>query len=87
MKQIYDANLCIVLQVTTQQRFMLGKKSYLQRSSRMLELREISEEEYYTLINEWNVAFGIVFNKYNGNVIAFGYIREGITHYYKVVVE
>ena len=51
----------------------------------MIELREISEEEYYTLINEWNVAFGIVFNKYNGNVIAFGYIREGITHYYKVV--
>lgn len=51
----------------------------------MLELKEISEEEYYKLINEWNVAQGIVFNKYNWNVIAFSYIREGITYYYKVV--
>ncbi len=50
-----------------------------------MELKEISKEEYYTLINEWNVAFGIVFNKNNGNVIAFAYIREGITQYYKVV--
>ena len=51
----------------------------------MLDLKEISEEEYYTLINEWSVAFGIVFNKNNGNVIAFAYVREGINHYYKVV--
>ena len=52
----------------------------------MIELKEISKKkEYYELINEWNVAFGIVFNKNNGNVIAFGYIRKGITHYYKVV--
>lgn len=51
----------------------------------MIELKEISEKEYYALLNEWNVAFGIVFNKYNGNVIAFSYICESITHYYKVV--
>ena len=51
----------------------------------MLELKEISEKEYYTLINEYNVGQGIVYNKYSGNVIAFSYVREGINYYYKVV--
>lgn len=51
----------------------------------MIELKEISEEEYYTLLNEYNVAFGIVFNKYNGNVVAFDHVSEGITYYYKVI--
>ena len=50
-----------------------------------LELKEIEKEEYYELLNNWNVAFGIVFNKNNGNVIAFTRIFEGIEHYYKVV--
>ena len=57
----------------------------LWEGERMIELKEISEEEYYVLLNEYNVAFGIVFNKYNGNFIAFDYVREGITYYYKVV--
>lgn len=50
-----------------------------------LELKEIKEDEYYKLINEWNVALGIVFNKRNNNIIAFSYNLKGIEHYYKVV--
>ena len=48
---------------------------------------EKEAEEYYTLMNEYNVGQGIVYNKYSGIVIAFSYVREGINYYYKVVEE
>ena len=50
-----------------------------------LELKEIKEDEYYKLINEWNVALGIIFNKRNNNIIAFSYKLKGVDHYYKVI--
>lgn len=51
----------------------------------MLELKEISEEEYYTLMDRHKVFQGVVLDEYNGNVIAFTYVYEGIYVFYKVV--
>ena len=50
-----------------------------------LELKDIKEDEDYKLINEWNVALGIIFNKRNNNIIAFSYKLKGVDHYYKVI--
>ena len=50
-----------------------------------MELKKIEYDEYIKLVNENRCALGIVINRLSGNVIAFGYVREGITYYYKVV--
>lgn len=59
---------------------------YCKQQKSTFDIKEISEKEYYGLINQNKVYLGIVYNPYNYNIIAFEHAYKGeLRRYYKVV--